>query len=129
MISPPPCVQRNNIYDYTSLLGFGKADRVIAQIVNRVPSSQESITQDSKGPYRLREVYSHDGADATTLNLKNIVKGTNGKIVAGEGESKIWKRVTFRAINSILSVPSFLGANLLIQKLGQRGRESNTIPN
>lgn len=101
-------------YDYANLLGLGEAYSVVTQIINRVPSSQESITQDGEGSYRLRKVHSHDSADASALHLKNIVIGTNCKLVTGEGEGKIGKRVAFRAFNSKLSVPSLLGTNLLI---------------
>lgn len=117
--------QRNNKYNYANLPGLSKADSVVTQIVDRVPSSQESITQNGEGPYGLREVHSHESTNARALNFKNIIERTDFELVTGEGESKVWKRITFVALNRVLSVPSLLGSNLLVQKFGQSGWESN----
>lgn len=123
-ITKQPCTcklsyaYRNKKCNCPGLLRLGKPDSVVTQVVDRVPFSQESITQDGKGSYRLREVHSHESTDTRTLNFKNVVIGTDGELVTGECERKVRKGVTLFAFNSVLSVPSLLGTNLLVQELG-----------
>lgn len=45
--------------------------------------------------------------------------------MTGQGEGQVGERVALGAINSVLTVETLLGANLLVQELGKSGRKSN----
>jgi len=107
------------------LLGLSKTDSIITQVIDRVVSSQECITQYGEGPYGLREVHTHEGANTRTLNFKNVVIGSDGEVVTSKGEGEIWERVALLAFNAVLSIESLLGSNFLVQELSQGGWERN----
>jgi hypothetical protein len=103
-----------------SLLRLSKTNGVVANIVDRVPLSEESISENGEGSHGLGEVHTHEGRDARSLDLKNVVKSTNGEVVSSEGEGEVGQTVTLVALNSVLSVESLLGTNLLVAANDQR---------
>lgn len=87
------------------LFGLGKADGVVAQVVDAVPPAQESITQNGQRTNRLREVHAHQSADARTLNLEDVVVGSDGEVVASQGEGEVGQVGALVALNGVLAVP------------------------
>ena len=51
------------------LLSLGETDGVVANIVDGVPFPEESITKNGQRSYGLREVHTHQGRNAGSLNL------------------------------------------------------------
>ena len=98
----------------THLLRLGKTDAVASDIIDGVPPPEESITENSKRAHGLGEVHTHEGRDARTLDFEDIVKGTDGEVVAGKCESEVGQTVTFITLNSVLSIVTLLSANLLV---------------
>lgn len=96
------------------LLGLGKTNLAVAKIVDAVPLAQESVTEDSERTNRLREVHAHEGANAGALNLQNVVKGCDGKVVAAQGNGQVGERVALSTVDCVLAVPRLLGANLFV---------------
>ena len=97
-----------------SLLGLGKANGRVAHVVDGVPLPEESVSKDSKRASRLWEVHTHESRDAGSLNLENVVIGTDGEVVASKRECEVGQTVTLVALNRVLAVESLLGANLLV---------------
>lgn len=102
------------------LLGLGKADGVVANVVDTVPAAQERVTQDSQGTDGLREVHAHEAADAGALDLQDVVKGADREGVAGQSEGEVGQRVTLGTVHGVLTVPALGGTNLLVPEGGQR---------
>lgn len=98
----------------TPLLGLGKTNGAVAEVVDRVPPPEEGIAENSEGTHRLGEVHAHEGRDAGALNLKDVVVSRDGEVVAGEREGEVGQTVTLVALNSVLSVEGLLGTNLLV---------------
>lgn len=96
------------------LFGLGKTDGVVAQVVDAVPTAQESITQNGQGTNGLREVHAHQRADAGALDLKDVVVGSDGEVVASQGEGEVGQTSALVTVDSVLAVPRLLGANLLV---------------
>jgi hypothetical protein len=113
-----PCFKIN-------LCSLGKTDGALAQVIDGVPLAQESITQNSQGTNRSREVHAHKGRDTASLDLEDVVVGANGKVVTTELEADVGKAVTDRAVDGVLAVEALLGANLLVQELGKIGGQGN----
>lgn len=109
----------------TYLLGLGETNGVVANIVDGVVFPEESVTKDDERASRLGDVEAHEGADAATLDLKNVVVRANGEVVTGEGEGEVGERVTLLALNSVLAVVALLGANLLVEQLSKSGGKGN----
>lgn len=86
------------------LFGLGKSDAVGSEVINGVPSPEESITQDGERASGLWEVHTHEGRDARALNLEDIVVWADGEVVAGKGEGQVRKRVTLAAVDGVLAV-------------------------
>jgi hypothetical protein len=97
-----------------TLLRPGKTNGVVTNIVDRVPLPEESISENGEGSYGLGEVHTHEGRDARSLDLKNVVKSTDGEVVSSEGEGEVGQTVTLVTLNSVLSVETLLGTNLLV---------------
>jgi hypothetical protein len=96
------------------LLGLGQTDGRVADIVDRVPLPQESVTKNGKGSYGLREVHAKEGRDTRSLDFENVVEGADGEVVAGERKGEVGQTVTLVTLNSVLAVEALLGANLLV---------------
>jgi hypothetical protein len=107
------------------LLGLGKSNSVVANIVDGVPFPEECIAEDDKRASRLGDVEAHEGADAAALNLKDVVVRTDGEVVAGEGEGEVGEGVTLLALNGVLAVVTLLGTNLLVEKLSKSRGKGN----
>lgn len=99
-----------------SLLGFSKSYSSMAQIVHTVPLAQESVSENGERSDGLREVHSHKGTNAGSLNFQNVVEGGNGEVMSAQGNSKIRKRVTLGTVNRVLAVPRLGSSNLLVPK-------------
>jgi hypothetical protein len=96
------------------LLGLGQTDSRVADVVNRVPLPQESVTKNGKGSYGLGEIHAEEGRDARTLDFEDVVERANGEVVAGEREGKVGQTVALVALNRVLAVEALLGADLLV---------------
>jgi hypothetical protein len=96
------------------LLGLGQTDGGVAEVIYRVPLPQESIAENGKRAYGLREVHTHEGGDARALNLQNVVVGTDGEVVAGKRKGEVGQTVALVALNRVLAVVALLGTNLLV---------------
>jgi hypothetical protein len=107
------------------LLGLGKTNSRVADIVDRVPPPEEGVSEDGKGAYGLREVHAEEGRDTRSLNLKNVVVSTDGEVVAGQSEGEVGQTVTLVALNGVLAVVGLLSTDLLVQELGDGGGEGN----
>lgn len=107
------------------LCGLGKTNGALAQVVDGIPPAQEGITQDSQRANRSREVHAHEGGDTASLNLEDVVKGADGKVVAAELEADVGQAVTDGAVDGVLAIEALLGANLLVEELGKVGGESD----
>lgn len=96
------------------LLGLGETNGVIANVVDRVPPAQESVTENGERAGGLGEVHAHKGRDARALDLEDVVKGGNGEVVASQGKRQVGQTVTLVTVNGVLTVEALLGANLLV---------------
>ena len=96
------------------LFRLGQANRIATQVIDTVPLPQESVTQNSQGADRLREVHAHKGTDARTLDLEDIVIWTDAEVVTSKIESQIRQGVTLLAFDIVLACPRFLGTNFLV---------------
>jgi hypothetical protein len=103
------------------LLGLGKTNSVVANVVDRVVFPEECVTENDKRSSRLRDVEAHEGADAATLDLKDVVIRTNGEVVAGKGEGEIGEGVTLLALDGVLAVITLLGTDLLVEQFSKSG--------
>jgi hypothetical protein len=92
-----------------SLLRLGETYGIVAEIINRVPLPQESISKNSKRTYRLREIHAHECRDARALNFEDVVERSDGEIVAGKSETHVGEAISLLAINRILSIKGLLG--------------------
>lgn len=94
------------------LFGFGQTNSALAQVVDRVIASQERVTKDGKWTNRLREVHSHEAADAGAGDLQSVVVRSDGEVVAAKSESDIRERVPLGTVKSVLAIPRLCGTNL-----------------
>jgi hypothetical protein len=108
-----------------SLLCLCKTNSVVAEIVHRVPSTEESIAQNSQRTGWFGEVHTHEGGNARSLHLEDVVVWSNGEVVAAEVEGQVWHAVTLIALNRVLSVVTLLGTDLFVKKLSHGGWEGN----
>lgn len=97
---------------YHPLLSLSQTNSAIAQVIDAVPLPQERITQDGQRTHRLREVHSHEGADAGSLDLQSVVIRANGEVVAAQGESDVGQRGTLLTVNRVLAGEALLGTDL-----------------
>jgi len=72
------------------LLGLSKADRVLAEIVNGVPLSEERITKNCERSGRLWDIHSEEAGNAGTLDLENVVVCADAEVITTESEGRIW---------------------------------------
>lgn len=100
--------------EVNDLLALGETNGTLALVINAIPGSEEGITEDGERANGLGEIHSHEAADTGSLDFKDIVKGSDGEVVAGEGEGDIRKRVTLAAVERVLSVERFLGTDFLV---------------
>ena len=56
-----------------SLRSLCQTNGIIAQVIHRIPASEEGISQDGERSDRSREVHAHESADARALNLENVI--------------------------------------------------------
>ena len=106
-------------------LGLGETDAVATKVVDRVVSAEESITKDGKRAGRGRDIEAHEGRDTRALDLKDVVVGGDGEVVAGEGEAEVRQRVTLVTLNGVLAIVALLGTDLLVQQLSKSAGEGN----
>jgi hypothetical protein len=59
------------------------------------------------------------------LDFQDVISAFKGISLATKVERYGWKGGDFAAINLILTVPRFLGANLSVQHIGDVGRYDN----
>lgn len=109
----------------TLSLSLGEADTVATEVVDRVVSAEESITKNGKRTSRGRDIEAHEGRDTRALNLKNVVVGGDGEVVAGESEAEVRKRVTLVTLDGVLAIVTLLGTDLLVQQLSKSAGEGN----
>lgn len=69
------------------LYGLCKTDVVLAEVIDGIVLPQEGITKNGQRADRGGEIHAHDGTDTRTLDLKNVVIGSNGEVVACQGVS------------------------------------------
>lgn len=105
------------------LLGAGQTNGVLAEVVDRVVPSEESIAKNNKGTNRLREVHALEGRDTAAGNLEDIVSGGEAVVGSRKGEGDVGKGLALVTLNRVLAVVALLGANLLVQELGQSAGE------
>jgi hypothetical protein len=110
-------------YFTSILLGTSQTNGVLAEVIDRVVSSEESITENNKRSYRLREVHALEGRDTAALNLEDVVGGGEAVVGSSKVESDIGKRSALVTLNSVLAVVALLSANLLVQKLSESAGE------
>lgn len=106
-------------------LGLGETDTVAAEVVDGVVSAEESITENGKRTSRGGDIEAHEGRDTRTLDLKDVVVGANGEVVAGQGEAEVRERVTRAALDSVLAIVALLGTDLLVQQLSKSAGKGN----
>lgn len=94
-------------------------------IIKQDLEGSSPITKDSKRTGRSREIHAHETADAGSLDFEDIVVGRDGEVVAAQSEADVWKRVTLVAFDSVLTVESPLGTDLLVEKLSKSGWEGD----
>jgi hypothetical protein len=124
------CIPRSQFVRLQSSLGhclFGlcQTDAVLAEVVDGVPSSQESIAKDGQGAHGLGEVHAHDGGDTAALDLQDVVVRADGEVIAAQREGDIGELVTDSAVDSVLAVVALLGTNLGVEELGDVAGESD----
>ena len=61
------------IVTHQLLLGLGKTDCIVLEVVDRVPLAQESVSENCERTGRLWDVEAHEGGDTAALDLKNVV--------------------------------------------------------
>jgi len=103
------------------LLGSGKTNTVLAQVVDGLVSAEERITKNDKWASRLRNVHASKGRDTATTSLENVVVWANGKVGTSEGKGKVRKTITLLTFNGILTSKAALGTDLLIQEFCNGG--------
>lgn len=107
------------------LLGLGKTNSRVADIVDRVPPPEEGVSENGKGTYRLREVHTEEGGDTRSLDLEDVVVSTDGEVMAGQSEGEVGQTVTLVALNGVLAVVGLLSTDLLVQELCDGGGKGN----
>lgn len=100
--------------EVVGLLSLGKTNAGSAQVIDRVPLPEESITQNGERTHGLGEVHAHEGGDAGALNLKDVVERANGEVVAGQRKGEVGQTVALVAVNGVLAVERLLGTDLLV---------------
>jgi hypothetical protein len=103
-----------SLSEATGLLGLGETNGGVAEVVYGVPLPQEGVAENSERAYGLGEVHTHEGRDARALDLKNVVVGADGEVVAGKREGKVGQTVALVALNRVLAVEALLGTDLLV---------------
>lgn len=86
------------------LLRLGNANSVLLQVVNGVPFAKESITKNGEWASWLWNIHTHESRNAGALDLKNVIKWTDGEVMASEGEGEIWQAVALVALHGVLAV-------------------------
>lgn len=76
----------------SKLLGLSKTNSTVAKVINAVPPSQESISQNGQGANRLGEVHAHKGTDARARDLKSVVKRGDGEVVVVQDKANVRQR-------------------------------------
>lgn len=107
------------------LLSSSKANAVGTEIIDRVPLPQEGIAEDGQRTRRRRDIHAKEGRDAGSLDLEDVIIGRDGEVVPGEREADILEFGTLVAVDAVLPVEALLGANLLVQELGEGGWKSD----
>lgn len=105
------------------LLGASQTNSVLAEVVDRVVSSEESITKNDKGSYRLGEVHTLEGRDTAALDLEDVVRGGEAVVGSSEVEGDIGELLDLAALDGVLAVVTLLGTNLLVQELSEGAGE------
>lgn len=114
----------NSSINNRRLLGAGQTNGVLAEVIDRVVPSEESITKNNKRTNRLGEVHALEGRDTAAGNLKDVVGGGEAVVGSGEGEGNIGKGLALVTLNGVLAVVTLLGTNLLVQELSQSAGEN-----
>lgn len=106
------------------LLGTSKTNSILAQVVNRVVASEESISKNNERTSRFGDVHSLEGRDTGTLKLQYIVGSRETVVGTGKVKGDVRQRLDSFTLNGVLAVPTLLSANLLVQQVGQRAGEN-----
>lgn len=61
---PIPIGRYNLYHKRNTLLGLGKTDSVVAEVIDRVPPPEEGVTENGKRANGLGEIHSHECRDA-----------------------------------------------------------------
>jgi hypothetical protein len=88
-VSPPGDIRWRGAVRGLNLLGLGQTNSVVIQVVNAVPFSEESITKDSQWTNGFGEVHAHERTNARALDIKNVVAGADGEVMAAQGHGQI----------------------------------------
>lgn len=111
------------------LPGLGNADSVVAKVVDRVPLSQECVTENGEWPSWSWNVEAHEGTDAVALDLENVVVRTDCEVVASQSECEVLEGVTLVALDSVLAVVALLAPiSLLRSSASVLGRAMSEVP-
>lgn len=99
-------------------LGLGKTDSVLAEVVDRVVATEESIAEDDERTSGRREIHAHEGGDAAARDLKDVVGGGKAVLGTSKVEGDVGQSSLLLAVNAVLATEALLGANLLVEHLG-----------
>lgn len=102
------------VVEESGLFGLSEANSIVTQVVDAIPSPQESITKNGQRANGFREIHAHERADTRTLYFENVVIGADGKVMASQGQSKVGKRSFLGAVDGVLPIPGLGSTDLLI---------------
>lgn len=102
-----------------------ESNGVVLQVIDRVPSAEESISKNDERTDWCWEIHTHESRDTRARDLKDIVVSGDLEIVSTELEGQAWEAVSLCAVDGVLSVPALLSTNLLVEELGELRWESN----
>lgn len=106
-----------------NLLGTGKTNSVLAEVVDRVVAAEESIAEDDQGTGRWGDIHALEGRNAASRDLKDVVRGWETVVGTSKVEGDVGKRALLAAVNRVLAVVALLSTDFFVQKLSKVGRE------
>lgn len=93
------------------LLRLGEADCITPEVVDSEILAEEDVSNNPKGTSREVDVEAGERADASALDLKDVVTALEWICLAIEEEVEIREIGHLTAIDSVLPVPRFLGTD------------------
>lgn len=105
-------------------LRLGQTNGVLAEVVNRVPATQEGISKDDERANRLGEVHALEGGNTAARDLQDVVVRGDAEVVASKGEGNVRELGALVALNRVLAVKALLGTNLLVEQLSKSRGEN-----